>query len=56
MSNQQILREVQGENPKPVAVTLTDDVKKLISAGLITEKDARKALSEGRTPQVLLED
>jgi hypothetical protein len=56
MSNQpQILREVEGDNPKPPQVVLTADVKKLIAAGIITEKDARKALSEGRTPQVLLE-
>jgi len=55
MSNPQILREVEGDNPKTPSVVLTDDVKRLIKAGLLTEKDARKALLEGRTPQVLLE-
>jgi hypothetical protein len=55
MNQPLILREVQGDNPKPPSVVLTADVKKLIAAGVITEKDARKALAEGRTPQVLLE-
>ena len=55
MRNPQILREVVGDNPKPPSIALTADVKRLIASGLITEKDARKALSEGRAPQVLLE-
>ena len=50
-----ILREVEGDNPKPVKRPLSAEVRKLISAGLITEKAAQKALNEGTEPKLLLE-
>jgi len=55
MSNPQYLKEVVGENVKPPKVELNTDVKKLVEAGLISEKDAKKVLSEGKSPRLLLE-